>query len=66
MAGNLCCSTHTYVPRVHSLGPLLLLIQKRERFTEREASQVTREVANALAFLHEQGIICHTYSVASI
>ncbi|XP_003388109.1 PREDICTED: MAP kinase-interacting serine/threonine-protein kinase 1-like [Amphimedon queenslandica] len=37
-------------------GPLLELIQKRERFTEREASEVTREVAAALSFLHRQGI----------
>jgi MAP kinase interacting serine/threonine kinase len=37
-------------------GPLLALIQKRERFTEREASLVTREVASGLAFLHERGI----------
>ena len=38
-----------------SVGPLLELIQKRERFTEREASEVTREVASALSFLHRQG-----------
>ena len=37
-------------------GPLLGQIQKRERFTEREASKVVREVAEALAFLHDNGI----------
>ena len=38
-----------------NIGPLLSLIQKRKRFTEREASLVTKEVANALSFLHERG-----------
>lgn len=38
------------------IGPLLAFIQKRERFTEREASLVTKEVASALSFLHEQGM----------
>ena len=37
-------------------GPLLAHIQRRERFTEREASQVVREVAEALAFLHQRGV----------
>ena len=37
-------------------GPLLAHIQKRERFTEREASLVVQEVACALAFLHDNGI----------
>lgn len=37
-------------------GPLLAHIQRRERFTEREASQVVREVAEALAFLHQKGV----------
>ena len=36
-------------------GPLLALIQQKARFTEREASLVTREVASALAFLHSRG-----------
>lgn len=31
-------------------------IQRRERFTEREASQVVKEVAKALAFLHQKGV----------
>ncbi len=37
-------------------GPLLSHIQRRERFTEREASKVVQEVATALAFLHGNGI----------
>ena len=37
-------------------GPLLAHIQRRERFTEREASQVVKEVAKALAFLHQKGV----------
>ncbi len=37
-------------------GPLLAHIQKRERFTEREASEVVREVAEALSFLHQRGV----------
>ncbi len=37
-------------------GPLLAHIQKRDRFTEREASLVVVEVASALVFLHENGI----------
>lgn len=31
-------------------------IQKRKRFTEREASEVVREVAEALNFLHKKGV----------
>ena len=31
-------------------------IQQRERFTEREASQVVREVTEALVFLHQRGV----------
>lgn len=37
-------------------GPLLSHIQKREKFTEREASQVVREVSEALIFLHQRGV----------
>jgi len=37
-------------------GPLLDQIQQRVRFTEREASQVIRDLATALAFLHGRGI----------
>lgn len=37
-------------------GALLSHIQRREKFTEREASCVVREVADALAFLHDHGI----------
>jgi MAP kinase interacting serine/threonine kinase len=37
-------------------GHLLAHIQSRERFVEREAAEVTREVATALAFLHENGV----------
>lgn len=37
-------------------GPLLAHIQKRAKFTEKEASQVVREVAEALAFLHQRGV----------
>ena len=37
-------------------GPLLAHIQQRERFTEREASQVVREVTEALVFLHQRGV----------
>ena len=42
-----------------SLGPLLALIQKKERFTEREASMVTGEVTNAIEFLHSKGKCVH-------
>ncbi|GFR05947.1 hypothetical protein TNCT_365811, partial [Trichonephila clavata] len=37
-------------------GPLLAHIQKRVHFTEREASMIVRDVANALKFLHHKGI----------
>lgn len=37
-------------------GPLLAQIQRRERFSEKEASIVVQEVARALAFLHDNGI----------
>ncbi|GFY38463.1 hypothetical protein TNIN_291411, partial [Trichonephila inaurata madagascariensis] len=37
-------------------GPLLAHIQKRVHFTEREASMIIRDVANALKFLHHKGI----------
>lgn len=37
-------------------GHLLAHIQRRERFVEREASDVVREVAAALVFLHENGV----------
>ncbi len=37
-------------------GPLLAHIQRRERFTEKEASMVVRELAEALAFLHKRGV----------
>ena len=39
-----------------SLGPLLSHIRARERFTEREASLVVKEVASALAYLHSNKI----------
>ena len=37
-------------------GPLLSHIQRRKKFTEREASEVVREVAEALDFLHKRGV----------
>ncbi|RWS24570.1 MAP kinase-interacting serine/threonine-protein kinase 1-like protein, partial [Leptotrombidium deliense] len=37
-------------------GPLLAHIQKRVHFTENEASQIIRDIANALKFLHHKGI----------
>lgn len=37
-------------------GQLLNRIQEREHFTEREASQIIRDLANALNFLHNKGI----------
>ncbi|GFY01455.1 hypothetical protein TNCV_850631 [Trichonephila clavipes] len=37
-------------------GPLLAHIQKRVHFTEREASMIIRDIANALKFLHHKGI----------
>ena len=60
MAGNIVISYGIMVLLL-MIGPLLALIQKRERFTEREASLVTKEVANALSFLHEQGMSQYTY-----
>ena len=57
--------THTHTHYTHSLththththtGHLLAHIQKKERFVEREAVQVTREVAAALVFLHDNGV----------
>lgn len=37
-------------------GELLAHIQERVSFTEREASLVVRDIANALSFLHSKGI----------
>lgn len=37
-------------------GPLLKHIQQKVCFTEQEASLVTRDIANALKFLHEHGV----------
>lgn len=37
-------------------GALLEHIQKRKSFTEREASEVTRDIARALKFIHSKGI----------
>uniref|UniRef100_A0A183BPP3 Protein kinase domain-containing protein n=1 Tax=Globodera pallida TaxID=36090 RepID=A0A183BPP3_GLOPA len=37
-------------------GPLLNHIQRRTCFTEQEASLVTRDIANALKFLHDRGV----------
>ncbi|CAA9995281.1 unnamed protein product [Nesidiocoris tenuis] len=37
-------------------GPLLRRIVEQERFTEREAAEVTRDLATALKFLHKKGI----------
>lgn len=37
-------------------GPLLSHIQRRTHFTEKEASMVIRDLASALAFLHNKGI----------
>jgi len=37
-------------------GPLLSHIQRRTHFTEAEASMVIRDLASALAFLHNKGI----------
>lgn len=37
-------------------GPLLTRIQEQNHFTEREASQIIRDLASALQFLHVKGI----------
>lgn len=37
-------------------GPLLNHIQQKGFFTEQEASKVTRDIANALKYLHDRGI----------
>jgi len=37
-------------------GPLLGQIQNKICFSEREAAQVTKEIANALKFLHSKGV----------
>jgi MAP kinase interacting serine/threonine kinase len=37
-------------------GPLLNHIQRKVCFTEQEASQVTKEIATALKYLHDRGI----------
>uniref|UniRef100_A0AAY4DRY5 non-specific serine/threonine protein kinase n=1 Tax=Denticeps clupeoides TaxID=299321 RepID=A0AAY4DRY5_9TELE len=37
-------------------GSILTHIQRRKHFNEREASQVVRDIANALDFLHNKGI----------
>lgn len=37
-------------------GPLLNHIQQKGFFTEQEASKVTRDIASALKYLHDQGI----------
>uniref|UniRef100_A0A170ZKA4 Map kinase-interacting serine threonine-protein kinase 1 n=1 Tax=Triatoma infestans TaxID=30076 RepID=A0A170ZKA4_TRIIF len=37
-------------------GQLLTRIQERGRFTEREAAEITRDLASALKFLHAKGI----------
>lgn len=37
-------------------GPLLGHIQKRIHFTEKEASEIVRDIAEALKFLHHKGI----------
>jgi serine/threonine protein kinase len=39
-------------------GPLLTRIQEHIHFTEREASQIIRDLASALQFLHVKGE-CH-------
>lgn len=36
-------------------GQLFNRIQERDLFTEREASQIVRDLANALKFLHNKG-----------
>lgn len=53
-------------------GPLLAHIQKRNHFTENEASQIVKNLADALKFLHQRGIahrdlkpeniLCHSES----
>lgn len=53
-------------------GPLLAHIQKRIHFTENEASQIVKNLAEALKFLHQRGIahrdlkpeniLCHSES----
>lgn len=45
-------------------GQLLNRIQERDHFTEREASQIIRDLANALNFLHSKGIDVVTYIFA--
>lgn len=47
-------------------GELLSHIEGREKFTEREASQVTRDIANALSFLHAKGIAHRDLKPANI
>lgn len=37
-------------------GQLLSRIQERNHFTEREASQIIRDLASALQFLHKKGM----------
>lgn len=36
-------------------GQLFNRIQERDLFTEREASQIVRDLANALNYLHNKG-----------
>ena len=40
---------------IYFSGPLLKYIEKKKVFTENEASQVVRDIASALDFLHKKG-----------
>lgn len=46
------CLIHTHT---HT-GHLLAHIQRKERFVEREAGEVMKEMAAALVFLHDNGV----------
>lgn len=43
-------------------GPLLNHIQQKGFFTEQEASKVTRDIASALKYLHDQGCVAEFLS----
>lgn len=43
-------------------GQLLNRIQERVHFSEREASQIVREIASALNFLHKKGNVFYDLS----